>query len=68
MTAIPPPDRFADRHIGPRDGDIGAMLEPLGHSSLDELTAAVVPTEIQLADELDLPPAATEEQVLAELR
>ncbi len=68
MTAIPPPDRFADRHIGPRDGDIGAMLEPLGYSSLDELTAAVVPTEIQLADELDLPPAATEEQVLAELR
>jgi glycine dehydrogenase len=68
MTAIPPPDRFADRHIGPRDGDIDAMLEVFGYASLDELTTAAVPAEIQSTKELDLSPATPEHDVLAELR
>ena len=44
------------------------MLESLGFSSLDDLMSAAVPGGIRAADELELPPAATEEQAAAELR
>ena len=61
---------FADRHIGPRPADLDAMLAAVGVSSLDELAARAVPDSI--ADPADLPtslpPAASETEVLAELR
>jgi glycine dehydrogenase len=59
---------FADRHIGPADADVQAMLDVVGHGSLDELAAAAVPAAIQAFEGLDLPPAASEPEVLAELR
>ena len=71
------PDRstFADRHIGPDPNDIAAMLSVIGFSSLDELAAKAIPAGILdpmragAAPGLEvLPPAATEEQALAELR
>jgi glycine dehydrogenase len=71
------PDRstFADRHIGPDPNDIAAMLSVTGVSSLDELAAKAIPAGILdpmragAAPGLEvLPPAATEEQALAELR
>jgi glycine dehydrogenase len=68
LKGLPPRDRFADRHIGPRPDDIAEMLEALGYASLDELTEAVVPADIRLGRALDLPPAAPEEDVLGELR
>ena len=64
---VPSPDRFADRHIGPRPADVKAMLETLGHDSLESLAEAVVPEDIRLRRPLELPPAASEEAVLAEL-
>ncbi|MBV8930461.1 MAG: glycine dehydrogenase (aminomethyl-transferring), partial [Mycobacteriaceae bacterium] len=67
--------RFADRHIGPGADDIAAMLAVIGVKSLDELAAKAVPLGILDpmgdggAPGLDrLPPPATEEQALAELR
>src|SRR6202022_4196941 len=66
---------FADRHIGPNADDIATMLTVIGVDSLDELAAKAVPTRIldalraDVAPGLDgLPPAATEEEALAEMR
>ena len=66
---------FADRHIGPDDDDIAAMLSVIGVASLDELAARAVPAKIfdrmgaGVAPGLEpLLPAASEEQALAELR
>lgn len=59
---------FAHRHIGSSESQIQEMLGALGLSSLDALMQATVPQEIRLARSLDLPPAQSEEEVLAELR
>jgi glycine dehydrogenase len=59
---------FAGRHIGPSDVDQAKMLGVLGYGSLAELAAAAVPGAIQTDRPLDLPPAATEVEALAELR
>jgi glycine dehydrogenase len=59
---------FADRHIGLRDADLDHMLEVLGHESLEALMSAAVPGGIRTTEVLDLPAAATEEEVADELR
>jgi glycine dehydrogenase len=66
--APPDPDRFAGRHIGPREPDTAEMLASLGFTDLDELIDAAVPKDIRLDRPLDLPPARTEVEVLEELR
>ena len=55
------PATFVDRHIGPREGDVAAMLTALGHDSLESLMAAAVPGGIRSAAALDLPEALDEE-------
>src|SRR3989442_1125787 len=62
------PDVFAARHVGPRAGDVRMMLETLGYATLDAFIEAVVPADIRLRRPLDLPPARTEQEALAELR
>jgi glycine dehydrogenase len=59
---------FAGRHIGTRPADQARMLEVIGHGSLDELVAEAVPAAILDTSALDLPAAADEATVLAELR
>ncbi len=59
---------FSRRHIGPGAGEQAAMLEALGYASLDALEAAAVPQAIQMREAIDVPPAATEIEVLDELR
>ena len=67
---------FADRHIGPDAEAVAAMLKTIGVGSLDELADKALPAGILdaltadgVAPGLDqLPPAATEEEALAELR
>ena len=63
-----PGDSFARRHIGPGPQEQSAMLHSLGFASLSALTAAVVPPAIRRTDTLRLPPAASEFEVLTELR
>jgi glycine dehydrogenase len=58
---------FAQRHIGPSGGDQARMLEAVGYSSLDQLSAAALPSGITDTG-LTLPPALSEDEVLAELR
>jgi len=62
------PDVFAARHLGPRPGDVRAMLETLGYASLADFVDAVVPADIRLRRPLELPSARTEQEALAELR
>ncbi|MGV0836490.1 aminomethyl-transferring glycine dehydrogenase [Mycolicibacterium thermoresistibile] len=67
---------FADRHIGPDADAVATMLHTIGVSSLDELARKAVPEGIldRPADDglapglQQLPPPATEEEALAELR
>ena len=70
------PATFADRHIGPDADAVATMLKTIGVGSLDELADKALPAGIrdalnadQVAPGLDqLPPAATEDEALAELR
>ena len=61
-------DQFADRHIGPSDGDVVAMLEAVGAESLDALIDEVVPSDIRLVSSLDVPGPDTEAGFLTRLR
>jgi glycine dehydrogenase len=58
---------FADRHIGPTPAEQARMLDALGQPSLDALVDAVVPAGIREHAPLDLPAAASELEVIAEL-
>ncbi|WP_018332303.1 aminomethyl-transferring glycine dehydrogenase [Actinomycetospora chiangmaiensis] len=68
---------FSERHIGPDAGELARMLDTVGVGSLEELADAAMPTSIR-TDPADWetsgtrdqvpPPAATEAQVLDELR
>ncbi len=69
MTRLPSAAHtFAERHIGPQSDERDKMLAALGVDSLDALVAEAMPKSIRLTDPLDLPPALTEAQALAELR
>jgi glycine dehydrogenase len=59
---------FAQRHIGPNDAEIQAMLELLGVTSLPELVDQAVPASIRLERTLQLPTALSESQALATLK
>jgi glycine dehydrogenase len=61
-------DTFADRHIGPDEEQVDAMLEVVGFGSLEELMAAAVPAGIRWDKPLDLPPAFSEQQAARTLR
>jgi glycine dehydrogenase len=64
-------DQFAARHIGPSSEDQRAMLATLGYDSLGGLIAAALPAGLPRASQAmlsALPPARTEQQVLADLR
>jgi len=58
---------FATRHLGPAEDEVATMLATVGWGSLDELLEAAVPDAIRLDAPLDLPPAASEAEVAAEL-
>jgi len=66
-NAFPRHDTFENRHIGPREGELAAMLQALGCSSLDELTDKAIPKSIRWSGELQTPAAKTEREALAEL-
>ena len=65
---LQPIDHFVNRHNGPKGQALQQMLQTLGLSTLDELVDRAVPDVIRDDEPLDLPPAATESQTIAELR
>jgi len=68
QTAETQPVRFADRHIGPSADEQAKMLAVIGYGSRRELADAAVPRGIRSDHVLGLPAAASEEDVLDELR
>ena len=61
-------DLVSSRHIGPRPAEREHLLATVGYPSLDALVDAAVPPTIRDGEPLDLPPARTEPQMLADLR
>jgi glycine dehydrogenase len=65
---LPHPDQFVRRHNGPNAKETSEMLALLGLKNLDELIDAAVPKKIRQPKKLNLPPAKSEFEALAELR
>jgi glycine dehydrogenase len=63
-----PSNAFAQRHIGPSDSDITAMLRTIGFSSLDQLIASAVPASILDPGQLTFGPALSETDTITRLR
>jgi glycine dehydrogenase len=61
-------ESFSDRHIGPRQSDLNAMLATIGAASLDELIDHVVPSNIRLPKPLSVGEAMSEVEFLSMLR
>ncbi|MCW2777387.1 MAG: glycine dehydrogenase [Frankiales bacterium] len=59
---------FAGRHIGPTEDEQAKMLAVVGYGSVEDLANAAVPDVIKATEGLSLPAAASEPEVLAELR
>ncbi len=59
---------FVERHIGPSEQDIQAMLKVIGCNSLDELMDEVLPESIRRKDDMELPRARHEAETLERLR
>ena len=68
LTELEAADQFVSRHIGPSGTEISAMLRAIGRVTLDDAAAAAVPESIRSNQALNLPPAADEAAVIAELR
>jgi len=68
VTALPTPDTFVSRHIGPSPDEMRRMLAALGYASVDALIAATVPAAIRLQRPLALPSAMSEQDALAAFR
>ena len=61
-------DKFVNRHNGPRENDVKAMLEIIGAGSVDELIDQTIPAAIRLKKPLNLPSGMTEYQYHKHLR
>ena len=59
---------FIPRHIGPGDQDQQTMLAAVGAPSIESLMQEVVPANIRMSRELDLPAPRAEADVLAEMK
>src|SRR5260370_37086012 len=58
--SISPTAVFSQRHIGPSDSHVAAMLRTIGMSSLPELIAETVPASILEPGDLRFGPALSE--------
>ncbi len=58
------PDIFSERHLGPDSAETKAMLDALGFDSLDDVADAAIPDAIRMDDDLNMPPALSERELL----
>ena len=68
LADLEAPGAFVERHIGPDDAEVAAMLEVVGAGSLEELIERTAPAAIRTERPLALPPAIGEDRALADLR
>ena len=53
-------DKFVNRHNGPSENEVKAMLSKIGAGSVDELINQTIPSAIRLKKPLDLSEGMTE--------
>jgi glycine dehydrogenase len=68
LAQLEPTAPFVQRHIGPSADEQAKMLAVVGYGSLGEMVADAVPEAIQTLHPLDLPEAAGEAEMQAELK
>ncbi|MBT2520940.1 aminomethyl-transferring glycine dehydrogenase [Arthrobacter sp. ISL-28] len=69
MTVNSASTSFVDRHIGARrEADVDTMLKAVGYDTVDALVDTAVPKDIRQDSALELAPALSEVETLAELR
>jgi glycine dehydrogenase len=69
LTVSSASSSFVDRHIGARrQADVEAMLKAVGYDTVDALVDTAVPNDIRQDSPLELAPALSEVEALAELR
>ena len=61
-------NEFVERHIGPREHEVPAMLEAIGSESLEAFVDSVVPSAIRLKKPLFLPKGLTEQEYARKIR
>ncbi len=61
-------DKFVNRHNGPRENDVKAMLAKINANSVDELINQTIPSAIRLKKPLNLEKGMTEYQYQKHLR
>jgi glycine cleavage system P protein (glycine dehydrogenase) len=68
MKNLEHPDKFVNRHIGPRDYQLEEMAKVCGVNSVEQLIDETVPANIRLDEELDLKPAVNEHEFVKNLK
>jgi len=68
LSALENAGEFIPRHIGIDAADEARMLSAIGEASRQALVASIVPRSIARASAMQLPPACTEADALAELK
>ncbi|MBL7900870.1 MAG: aminomethyl-transferring glycine dehydrogenase [Bacteroidia bacterium] len=61
-------EKFEDRHNGPRNHDLPAMLSAIGVNSLDDLIDRTIPASIRLPQSLNIGEGLSEQEFLAMLK
>ena len=61
-------EQFVSRHIGPPRTDINQMLTAIGFDDLEQMTKAIVPSNILMSSDMALAPAMNEESLLSHMR
>ncbi len=61
-------DKFVNRHNGPRDKEVKAMLKKIGVSSIDQLISETIPANIRLKQPLRIAPPMSEFQYAKHLK
>ncbi len=61
-------EQFVARHIGPPRTDIKHMLTAIGFDDLEQMTKAIVPSNILMGRDMALAPAMNEDSLLSHMR
>ena len=68
MNSIEHPDKFINRHLGPREEDFAKMLEAIGVDSVEKLIQETVPQSIRLSEKLEIDPPISEYKFIEYLK
>ena len=68
LTTLEQHGEFIQRHIGPDEEDVAAMLKTIGEDSLQSLVDNTLPPNIRSEGAMDLPRARNERETLAYLK